>query len=175
MEVEDTLSLETAKCAEVIKARVAPLEEKIEKMKRNEERLKGESNDLNLKIRELNGQVKLKEDKVALYKKECTRKQDEKTDLQTKMQKQQERMQQQLDETKIEKEVTEKKLIDEKDARSKEIGSMAKQLREMTDRLESDIKVRDERIVALEDKVRVQEKEFESLKLAQKDAKKGEL
>ena len=64
------LSLETAKCAEVIKARVAPLEDKIDRLKRNEEKLKQETSDLEAKVRELTAQAKLKEDKVALYKKE---------------------------------------------------------------------------------------------------------
>ena len=36
MEVEDQLSAETQKCAEVIKARIAPLQEKIEKMRKQE-------------------------------------------------------------------------------------------------------------------------------------------
>lgn len=62
MEVEDTLSLETAKCAEVIKARIAPLQEKIDKMKKHEDKFKVEQADLNTKIRELTGQVKLKEE-----------------------------------------------------------------------------------------------------------------
>lgn len=53
MEVEDTLSLETAKCAEIIKARVAPLEDKIDRMKRNEEKLRQETTDLESKVREL--------------------------------------------------------------------------------------------------------------------------
>jgi len=53
MEVEDALSLETAKCAEVIKARVAPLEDKIDRMKRNEEKLRQETTDLESKVREL--------------------------------------------------------------------------------------------------------------------------
>lgn len=75
------LSLETAKCAEVIKARVAPLEDKIDRLKRNEEKLKQETSDLEAKVRELTAQAKLKEDKVALYKKECSRKQDEKAEL----------------------------------------------------------------------------------------------
>lgn len=81
MEVEDMLSLETAKCAEVIKARVAPLEDKIDRLKRNEEKLKQEASDLEAKVRELTAQAKLKEDKVALYKKEFSRKQDEKAEL----------------------------------------------------------------------------------------------
>ena len=85
MEVEDTLSLETAKCAEIIKARVAPLQEKIDRLKKSEEKLKTEQSDLNVKIRELTGQVKLKDEQVAFYKKESARKFEEKADLQTKV------------------------------------------------------------------------------------------
>ena len=54
MEVEDTLSLETAKCTEVIKARVAPLEDKIDRLKRNEEKLKCEQTEMAQKVKELN-------------------------------------------------------------------------------------------------------------------------
>jgi peptidoglycan hydrolase CwlO-like protein len=50
-------------------------------LKRNEEKLKQETSDLEAKVRELTAQAKLKEDKVALYKKECSRKQDEKAEL----------------------------------------------------------------------------------------------
>jgi hypothetical protein len=53
MEVEDMLSLETAKCAEVIKARVAPLEDKIDRLKRNEDKLKSDQNETALKVKEL--------------------------------------------------------------------------------------------------------------------------
>jgi hypothetical protein len=77
MEVEDALSIETAKCTEVIKARVAPLEEKIDRLKRNEEKLKIQECESNLKIKEMTGQLKLKEDKIALFKNECARKQEE--------------------------------------------------------------------------------------------------
>jgi len=42
MEVEDQLSAETQKCAEVIKARIAPLQDKIEKMRKQESKLKQE-------------------------------------------------------------------------------------------------------------------------------------
>ena len=37
MEMEDRLSLETKKCAEVVKARVTPLQTKIDKMKKVEQ------------------------------------------------------------------------------------------------------------------------------------------
>ena len=40
MEVEDQLSSETQKCSEVIKARIAPLQEKIDKMRKIELKLK---------------------------------------------------------------------------------------------------------------------------------------
>ena len=40
MEVEDRMSLETEKCSEVIKARVAPLQEKIEKLRKSEQKLR---------------------------------------------------------------------------------------------------------------------------------------
>ena len=53
MEVEDQLSSETAKCAEVIKARIAPLQEKIEKMRKQELKLKKEEGDQKGKVREL--------------------------------------------------------------------------------------------------------------------------
>ena len=55
MEMEDLLSLETAKCGEVIKARVVPLQEKIDRLKKTEEKLKSEQADLNLKLKELTG------------------------------------------------------------------------------------------------------------------------
>ena len=40
MEVEDRMGLEIEKCSEVIKARVAPLQEKIEKLRKSEQKLK---------------------------------------------------------------------------------------------------------------------------------------
>ena len=55
MEVEDSLTCEISKCAEVIKARVAPLNEKIEFLKKNEDKLKREEKDLLGKIREMTG------------------------------------------------------------------------------------------------------------------------
>ena len=64
MEVEDQLSSETQKCAEVIKARIAPLQEKIDKMRKAEQKLKQEETELKSKVRELTGQVKLKEEQV---------------------------------------------------------------------------------------------------------------
>ena len=48
MEVEDALTCEISKCAEVIKARVTPLNEKIDFLKKNEDKLKREEKDLSL-------------------------------------------------------------------------------------------------------------------------------
>ena len=45
MQVEDQLSAETQKCAEVIKARIAPLQEKNEKMKKAHAKLKNDEAD----------------------------------------------------------------------------------------------------------------------------------
>ena len=64
MEVEDQLSMETQKCSEVIKARIAPLQEKIEKMRKQEVKAKNEESELKSRIRELTGQVKLKDEQV---------------------------------------------------------------------------------------------------------------
>ncbi len=62
MEVEDRMGLEIEKCSEVIKARVAPLQEKIEKLRKSEQKLRQEETDLKLRARELSGQVKLKDE-----------------------------------------------------------------------------------------------------------------
>ena len=53
MQVEDQLSAETQKCAEVIKARIAPLEEKIDKLRKTELKMKQEESEHKDKIREL--------------------------------------------------------------------------------------------------------------------------
>ena len=62
MEVEDLLSSETKKCEEVIKARIAPLQDKIEKMRKQESKLKQEETELKNRNRELTAQVKLKDE-----------------------------------------------------------------------------------------------------------------
>ena len=62
MEVEDQLSSEIQKCSEVIKARIAPLQEKIDKMRKTELKLKQEEGEQKGKIRELTAQVKLKDE-----------------------------------------------------------------------------------------------------------------
>ena len=64
MAVEDQLSAETQKCAEVIKARIAPLQEKIEKMRKTELKMKQEEAEHKGRARELTAQVKLKEEQV---------------------------------------------------------------------------------------------------------------
>ena len=81
MEVEDRMGLEIEKCSEVIKARVAPLQEKIEKLRKSEQKLKQDETDFKLKQRELSGQVKLKDEQVQFYKKEAGRLNEEKRDL----------------------------------------------------------------------------------------------
>ena len=81
MEVEDQLSAETQKCAEVIKARIAPLQDKIEKMRKVESKLKGDEAEQKGKVRELQAQVKLKDEQVQFYKKEAGRKNEDKQDL----------------------------------------------------------------------------------------------
>jgi len=94
--------------------------------------------------------VKLKEEKVTLYKKECSRKADEKTEMQSKLNKQIEKLQMQTDEARAEKDMLERKLLDEKDGRSGEIAAMTKQLREMADKYEADIKSKEDKIQLME-------------------------
>ena len=79
------MGLEIEKCSEVIKARVAPLQDKIEKLRKSEQKLKQDETDFKLKQRELSGQVKLKEEQVQFYKKEAGRLNEEKKDLDAKL------------------------------------------------------------------------------------------
>ena len=84
MEMEDRLSLETKKCAEVVKARVAPLQDKINKMKKVEQELRLDDAEIKSKVRELTNQVKLKEEQVEFFKKEAGRRKTEYQELNAK-------------------------------------------------------------------------------------------
>ena len=54
----------------MIKARIAPLQDKIEKMRKQELKLKQEEAETKGKVRDLTAQVKLKDEQVQFYKKE---------------------------------------------------------------------------------------------------------
>jgi len=81
MEVEDQLGSETAKCAEVIKLRVAPLNEKISEQRRSIEKHLKEISEFKKQEREQANELKFKDEQVAFFKKENGRKTDEKNEL----------------------------------------------------------------------------------------------
>ena len=68
-----------------MKARVAPLKERIDKLKSQLELKTNDESEAKSKIRELTGQVKLKDEEVTFYKKEVKQKNEEKSEVQTKL------------------------------------------------------------------------------------------
>jgi len=55
MELEESLTMETHKCAEVVRARVEPLKERIDKLKQQLEVKSVEESEARSKVRELTG------------------------------------------------------------------------------------------------------------------------
>jgi hypothetical protein len=70
--------------------------------------------------------------------------------MQSKLNKQIEKLQMQTDEARAEKDMLERKLLDEKDGRSGEIAAMTKKLREMAGKYEADIKSKEDKIQLME-------------------------
>ena len=147
MEVEDQLSAETQKCAEVIKARIAPLQEKIEKMRKQEQKLKLEESEQKGKIRELTASVKLKDEQVQFYKKEAGRKAEEKQELTRQVKD----LKAQVGDLTMEKQNASEDLSKEKQSRAAEGNELRRQLQDLIDRSEQEVRQKNEKIKRLEE------------------------
>lgn len=85
MHMEDRLIQEVEKVSEVIKARERPLQDKLGDQKKLIEKQTTELADLKKKQKELQSEIKFKDEQVLFFKKENGRKSEEKNDMQAKL------------------------------------------------------------------------------------------